>query len=251
MNVQTGGKAGAVQKKLRRYVMATKQQKEALRILKELYPDAKPALHFSSPFELLVATMLAAQCTDKMVNKCTDVLFPIANTPGQFAQWMEDELFPYVKSCGFKSKAGNIIRMSRMLCEQYGGQVPDRMEELVKLPGVGRKTANVVLSNAFGVPAIAVDTHVFRVSNRIGLADADDVVKTEEQLMRTIPKKDWSDAHHWIIYHGRQVCSSQRPKCDACAVAPYCRYHLAAVKAAEKAGADTKKAAPRRKKKEE
>ena len=226
--------------------MATKQQKEALRVLSELYPDAKPALHFSSPFELLVATMLAAQCTDKMVNKCTDILFPIANTPEQLSAWTEDELFPYVKSCGFKSKAGNIIKMSRMLCENYGGQVPDKMEELVKLPGVGRKTANVVLSNAFGVPAIAVDTHVFRVSNRIGLADADDVLKTEEQLMKTVPKKDWSDAHHWIIYHGRQVCSSQKPKCDLCAVAPYCKFHLGAVKAAAAAAKSTKEETQKR-----
>ena len=225
--------------------MATKNQKEALRVLSELYPDAKPALHFSSPFELLVATMLAAQCTDKMVNRCTDVLFPLANTPEQLACWTEDELFPYVKSCGFKSKAGNIIKMSRMLCEEYGGKVPDRMEDLVRLPGVGRKTANVVLSNAFGVPAIAVDTHVFRVTNRIGLAHADDVVETEEQLMKLIPKKNWSAAHHWLIYHGRQVCASQRPKCDACAVAPYCAGHQTALKEAEKAAAETKRTVSR------
>ena len=222
---------------------ATKRQKEALRVLSELYPDAKPALEYTSPYELLVATMLAAQCTDKQVNKVTRVLFPVCNTPEQMATWTEDQLNEYIKSCGFfRTKGKNIIAMSQILCKEYGGKVPMDRDILTTLPGVGRKTANVVVSNAFGVPAIAVDTHVFRVSNRIGLAAAPTVEKTEEQLMATIPKKDWSDAHHWIIYHGRQVCSAQRPKCDICPVAPYCNFHKEAEKAAKLAAKQTKKA---------
>ena len=227
---------------------ATKRQKEALRVLSELYPDAKPALEFTSPYELLVATMLAAQCTDKQVNKVTRVLFPVCNTPEKMASWTEEQLNEYIKSCGFfRTKGKNIIAMSQILCKEYGGKVPEDRDTLNTLPGVGRKTANVVVSNAFGVPAIAVDTHVFRVSNRIGLAAASTVEKTEEQLMATIPKKNWSDAHHWIIYHGRQVCSAQRPKCDACAVAPYCNFHKEAEKAAKlaaKQGKATKRKAP-------
>lgn len=194
-----------------------------LETLRKAYPNVRPALEYTSPFELLVSTMLAAQCTDKRVNQCTRVLYPICNTPQQFAAMTEAELEPYIHSCGFfNSKGKNIIAMSRILCEQYGGQVPRDRDELTKLPGVGRKTANVVISNAFGIPAIAVDTHVFRVSNRIGLAQANNVEKTEQQLMEHIPREDWSDAHHWLIYHGRQVCDARKPKCDTCCVAPWC-----------------------------
>ena len=204
---------------------ASKMQKAALGALAALYPDAKPALEFHSPYELLVATMLSAQCTDKQVNKCTRELFPVCNTAEKMASWTEEQLNEYIKSCGFyHTKGRNIIATSRILVEKFGGQVPADRDTLTTLPGVGRKTANVVVSNAFGVPAIAVDTHVFRVSNRIGLADASTVEKTEEQLMQVIPKKDWSMAHHWIIYHGRQVCSAQHPKCDSCAVAPFCKF---------------------------
>ena len=204
-------------------MLSEAKRAEALDILKKTYPDAKPALHFSSPFELLVATMLSAQCTDKQVNKCTDVLFPKYNTPEAFAAMDFETLEPYIRSCGFyRMKGEHILAMSRILLEQYGGRVPQTREELTKLPGVGRKTANVVLSNAFGIPAIAVDTHVFRVTNRMGLADADDVLKTEQQLMEHIPEKDWSDAHHWLIYHGRQVCDARKPKCASCCVADVC-----------------------------
>ena len=197
-------------------MMLTKEkQKTALRLLKESYPDAKPALHFSSPFELLVATMLSAQCTDKQVNKVTDVLFKKYNTAEAFSQIDYETLEPFIHSCGFfRMKGHNILAMSRILTEKYGGEVPQTREELTALPGVGRKTANVVLSNAFGIPAIAVDTHVFRVSNRIGLAEANDVEKTEQQLMENIPEEDWSAAHHWLIYHGRLVCAAQKPKCE-------------------------------------
>ena len=195
----------------------------ALEQLAQEYPDAKPALEYTTPFELLVSTMLAAQCTDKQVNKCTRVLYPKYNTPAQFAQLTEEELQPYIKSCGFfNTKGKNILAMSRILMEQYGGEVPTDRDVLTTLPGVGRKTANVVVSNAFGTPAIAVDTHVFRVTNRIGLADAKNVEKTEEQLMEHIPKEDWSAAHHWLIYHGRQVCDAKKPRCDACCVACVC-----------------------------
>ena len=206
-------------------MLSKEKQKEALRLLREAYPDAKPALHFTSPFELLVATMLSAQCTDKQVNKVTDVLYQKYNTAQAFAAIDYETLEPYIRSCGFfRTKGQNILAMSRILCEKYGGEVPKTREELTKLPGVGRKTANVVLSNAFGTPAIAVDTHVFRVSNRIGLAEAKDVEKTEQQLMENIPEEDWSAAHHWLIYHGRQVCSAQRPKCGECVLREVCDF---------------------------
>ena len=195
----------------------------ALRLLAEAYPDAKPALEYRSPFELLVSTMLAAQCTDRQVNKCTRVLYAKYNTPEQFAALTEEELKPYIHSCGFfNTKGKNIIAMSKILTAQYGGQVPADRDVLTTLPGVGRKTANVVVSNAFGIPAIAVDTHVFRVTNRIGLADAKNVEKTEEQLMEHIPREDWSAAHHWLIYHGRQVCDAKKPRCADCCVACVC-----------------------------
>ena len=196
---------------------------EALRRLAAAYPDAKPALEYRTPFELLVSTMLAAQCTDRQVNKCTRVLYEKYNTPAQFAALTEEQLEPYIKSCGFfRAKGKNILATSRLLMERYGGQVPPDRDALTQLPGVGRKTANVVVSNAFGIPAIAVDTHVFRVSNRIGLADAKTVEKTEEQLMARIPQKDWSAAHHWLIYHGRQVCGAKKPRCEGCCVACVC-----------------------------
>ncbi len=196
---------------------------EALRRLAAAYPDAKPALEYRTPFELLVSTMLAAQCTDRQVNKCTRVLYEKYNTPAQFAALTEEQLEPYIKSCGFfRAKGKNILATSRLLVERYGGQVPPDRDALTQLPGVGRKTANVVVSNAFGIPAIAVDTHVFRVSNRIGLADAKTVEKTEEQLMARIPQKDWSAAHHWLIYHGRQVCGAKKPRCEGCCVACVC-----------------------------
>jgi len=206
-------------------VLSEAKRTEALAVLKETYPDAKPALHFSSPFELLVATMLSAQCTDKQVNKCTDVLFPKYNTAEAFAALDMETLEPYIKSCGvYRNKGKNILAMSRILMERYGGNVPETREELTALPGVGRKTANVVLSNAFHVPAIAVDTHVFRVANRIGLAEAKDVEHTEQQLMANIPERDWGAAHHWLIYHGRQICSAQRPKCGICPLKEICEH---------------------------
>ncbi len=207
----------------------------ALNALREAYPDAKCELDFSTPFELLVATMLSAQCTDKQVNKVTSVLFSAYNTPEAIAALSEEKLVPYIKSCGFyKTKGKNIIAASKIICDRYNGQVPQTREELTALPGVGRKTANVVLSNAFGVSAIAVDTHVFRVANRIGLAAAKDVETTEEQLMHNISECDWSKAHHWLIFHGRRVCSARNPKCDICTIRPYCEEYIINTRKSEK-----------------
>lgn len=194
--------------------------------LEKYYYDARPGLNFSNPFELLVATILSAQCTDKQVNKVTPNLFKKYRDAHGFANADEKELGKDIYSCGFyKNKSKNIINASRMIIEQYDGEVPSNIEDLQKLPGVGRKTANVVASNAFGVDAIAVDTHVFRVSNRLGLADAKNVEDTERQLMENIPKKKWSRAHHWIIHHGRQICTARNPKCSECFLKEYCVYY--------------------------
>lgn len=208
------------------------------KILEELgktYYYAVPQLNFCNPFELLVATILSAQCTDKQVNKVTAELFKKFPGPADFAALTPEELEPHVKSCGFyRNKAKNIVAAAQMILSDFGGKVPDNIEDMQKLPGVGRKTANVVLANAFHGDAIAVDTHVYRVTNRLGLADAKDVWHTEQQLMENIPKEEWSAAHHWLIYHGRQVCSAQRPKCDVCTLKPYCKHPGAYYKASGK-----------------
>jgi endonuclease III len=201
----------------------TVNKAEILRILRETYPNAKAELHFSSPYEMLVATMLSAQCTDKQVNKVTPAVFRDFPTPRAMAAADAETLYPYVKSCGFKSKAAHIVEACRIIVEKYNGEVPADMDALTSLPGVGRKTANVVLSNAFNIPAIAVDTHVFRVSNRLGLADADQVLETERQLQLAIPREDWGDAHHWLIWHGRRVCTARNPHCDVCPLSTLCR----------------------------
>lgn len=197
--------------------------KSILAGLKNLYPDAGPELNFTNPYETLVATILSAQCTDKRVNMVTPAVFRDFPNARAMAQTTPEILYPYVKSCGFTAKAKNIVEACRVIVEKHGGEIPATMEELVALPGVGRKTANVVLANAFNVPAIAVDTHVFRVSNRLGLADAKTVEETEKQLMENIPMEDWRDAHHWLIFHGRRVCHSQRPDCEGCALRSLCK----------------------------
>ena len=191
--------------------------------LAQLYPEAGPELHFSNPYETLVATILAAQCTDARVNQVTPAVFRDFPDAKAMAQTTPEILFPYVKSCGFKSKATNIVNACKIIAEKYDGVVPSTLEELTQLPGVGRKTANVVLAFSFGIPAIPVDTHVFRVANRLGLADALTVEETEDQLMALIPRELWSQAHHWMIYHGRRVCHSQKPDCEGCALRPYCK----------------------------
>ena len=203
--------------------MMNQAQQAILDGLAALYPDAGPELHFTNPFETLVATILAAQCTDARVNQVTPALFRDYPDAAAMAKAEPEDIFPYVKSCGFKSKAVNIVNASRMIVERFGGQVPDTLEELTQLPGVGRKTANVVLAFSFGQPAIPVDTHVFRVSNRLGLADALTVEETEAQLMALIPREKWSQAHHWMIFHGRRVCHSQKPDCASCALNAWCK----------------------------
>lgn len=202
--------------------MTKAKKEEALKILEEMYPEAKAELVFSNPYEMLVATMLSAQCTDKQVNKVTPAVFSRYPDPVSMADAKEEDLYPMVKSCGFKSKAGNIIAACRKIRDEHGGVVPDSMEALTALPGVGRKTANVVLYNAYGIPAFAVDTHVFRVSNRIGLCRAETVEETERQMTKLIPREKWGNAHHWLIWHGRRICKAQRPLCEECGMKEIC-----------------------------
>jgi endonuclease-3 len=200
------------------------KHKEIIDILSRDYNEARCALNFNSPYELLIATILSAQCTDERVNIVTNELFKEYNTPEKMIELSEEELGDKIRSCGFyKNKSKNILGATREILGKYKGEVPRTMEELIELPGVGRKTANVVLSNAFGVPAIAVDTHVFRVSNRLGLAEGDTPEAVEQQLMRNIPRDMWSDAHHYIIWHGRKVCKARKPDCDHCNLAPFCK----------------------------
>lgn len=201
------------------------KNKTALDILSDLYKDAKPALIFNNVFELLVSVILSAQCTDVRVNKTTQKLFEKYNTPELIANMDIELLEDYIRSCGlYKNKAKNIQEASRMICEKFAGKVPQTREELMSLSGVGRKTANVVLSVGFGKPAFAVDTHVFRVANRIGLANAKTPDEVEKQLTAIIPEKDWGKAHHWLIYHGRLVCHSQKPDCENCKVRGFCDF---------------------------
>lgn len=203
-------------------------KKAALALLEQMYPDAGPELNFRNPYETLVAVMLSAQCTDKQVNKVTPALFEKYPTVQAMAAASVDDVYPMVKSCGFKTKAANIVNACRLMMQNHGGEVPGDMKALTALPGVGQKTANVVLANAFGVPTIAVDTHVFRVSNRIGLAEAKNVEETERQLQKAIPKKDWVAAHHWLIFHGRRICHARNPECARCPLQPLCKAAKAA-----------------------
>ena len=198
---------------------------QALDILQNIYADTQTALHYKTPFELLVATMLSAQCTDNQVNKVTAELFKEYNTPEKMCRLTQEQLEKHIKSCGFyRNKAKNILAAAKEITEKHNGNVPDSVDELVRLPGVGRKTANVVVSNAFGRDAIAVDTHVFRVANRIGLSNAKTVHRTEMDLMGNIPKELWSQAHHWLIWHGRKICKARKPLCGDCPVNSFCEY---------------------------
>jgi len=205
--------------------MDKNRNEEILRILQEEYFDSKPALVFTSPFELLIATILSAQSTDVQVNKVTGVLFKEYNTAEKLMVADELEIQRIIKSCGFyKTKAKNIIGTAKMLFEKFDGVVPKTIEQIIQMPGAGRKTASVVISNAYDVPAIAVDTHVFRVSNRLGLASANNVYDTEMQLRENIPMENWKDAHHWILWHGRKYCKARKPLCDSCFLAHICPY---------------------------
>ena len=196
-----------------------------LDLLKERYPEAGCALDYGTHFELLVSVILSAQTTYVSVNKVTPALFRQFPDAASLARAEQREVEDLIRSIGlYKNKAANIIRMAQTLEAEYGGTVPGVYEELIRLPGVGRKTANVVLAEGFGAQRIAVDTHVFRVSNRLGLADADDVLKTENMLMEVLPEDRWTESHHLLIFHGRNLCSARKPKCEDCPVRGYCRY---------------------------
>ena len=200
-----------------------KIKEEQIRMLGEVYKDTKPALIFRNPFELLIAVILSAQCTDKRVNVTTARLFQKAATPEAILSLGLAALEEEIRDCGlFRNKAKNIMATCQILCEQYGGEVPADFVKLQELPGVGRKTANVVMSVGFNAPAIAVDTHVFRVSNRLKLAAGDTPLAVEQGLMKAIPKEKWSAAHHWLIWHGRNICKARKPLCGKCPLADVC-----------------------------
>jgi endonuclease-3 len=198
---------------------------EIFRRLQAANPSPTTELHYDSPFELLVAVILSAQATDKGVNKATARLFPVANTPAAMLALGEDGLKEHIRTIGlFNSKAKNIIATCRVLLEQYGGQVPRERRALEALPGVGRKTANVVLNTAFGAPTVAVDTHIFRVANRTRIAPGKTPLAVEQALLRSIPKPFLKDAHHWLILHGRYICTARRPRCPRCPIADLCEF---------------------------
>ena len=202
--------------------MNKKTAKEIVNKLSEIFTD-KPALNFTTPFELLIAVILSAQCTDERVNKITAELFKEYNTPEKMVTLSQPQLEKYIFSCGlYNSKAKNILKTCRELIEKYNGQVPSDLKSLRSLAGVGRKTANVVYSVAFKGNAIAVDTHVFRVSNRIGLANANNVLNTEKALMKILDENDWSRAHHFLIYLGRSYCKAKNPDCINCPIQNEC-----------------------------
>ena len=193
--------------------------------LRERMPAPDTELEYESPFELLISVILSAQATDVSVNKATGKLYPVANTPEAILALGVKGLKPYIKTIGlFNSKAENIIKTCRMLIEQHGGEVPQTRAELEALPGVGRKTANVVLNTAFGEPTIAVDTHIFRVANRTGLARGKTPLEVETRLVRLTPDEFRKDAHHWLILHGRYVCKARKPLCAACPIVQWCEY---------------------------
>ena len=203
--------------------MDEKILREELRLLEETYRGAVPQLKFNSAFELLVAVILSAQCTDKRVNQVTQKLFPTANTPEKILQLGQTRLEEIIKPCGLsRSKSKHIVETAKILLENYGGEVPADFDELIKLPGVGRKTANVVASVAFKIPAIAVDTHVFRLANRMKLAEGKTPFEVERGLQKIIPREKWSDAHHWLIWHGREICTARKPKCHVCPLSEVC-----------------------------
>ncbi len=193
--------------------------------LKSANPEPATELNYSTPFELLIAVILSAQATDKGVNKATEKLFPVADTPQAILALGENGLKKYVKTIGlYNNKARNIIKTCALLIEQHHGQVPHDRDALEALPGVGRKTANVILNTAFGEPVIAVDTHIFRVANRTGLAPGKTVREVEDKLIRFVPAEFKHDAHHWLILHGRYTCTARKPRCAACVIADLCDY---------------------------
>ncbi len=207
--------------------MFTKEEtNDILSLLRKMHPNAGCELNYMSVYELLVAVILSAQCTDKRVNEVTEKLFKVYNTPEQIARLTIEDLKPYIFSCGFyNNKGNNIIAMSKVLVEKYGGEVPRDFDKLVELPGVGRKTASVVMCVGFDEPAMPVDTHVNRVAKRIGLSDGKDVEKVEEDLRNSFAPENWNALHHSMIFHGRYICHSRKPDCDACLLQEKCKYY--------------------------
>lgn len=204
-------------------IFTEKQTDKILDRLKECYPDAGCALVHKNRYELLIDVVLSAQTTDKSVNKISPKLFEKYPSAKELAEAEQDDVIDIIKTIGmYKTKSRNIISLAKVLCDKYGGEVPGTYDELIELPGVGRKTANVVLSVGFGQQRIAVDTHVFRVTNRIGLVSEKDVLKTELALMKVLPENRWSEAHHSFIFHGRNCCSARKPKCSECVIADLC-----------------------------
>ena len=205
--------------------MNNAKRSEIFRRLQAANPAPTTELVYLTPFELLVSVVLSAQATDKSVNAATARLFPVANTPEAIARLGEEGLENYIRTIGlYRTKARNVVALSRLLIERHGGEVPRDRESLEALPGVGRKTANVVLNTAFGEPTIAVDTHIFRVSNRLGLAPGKTVEAVEERLLKVVPPEYRKDAHHWLILHGRYVCIARRPACPTCILRDLCEY---------------------------
>ena len=206
-------------------MMKAELRRELFARLKDLNPKPTTELEYATPFELLVAVTLSAQATDVGVNKATRKLFPVANTPAAILALGEEGLKKYISTIGlYNAKAANVVAACRILVEQHGGEVPRDRESLEALPGVGRKTANVVLNTAFGEPTIAVDTHIFRVSNRTGLAPGKTVRAVEDKLLKAVPAEYRLDAHHWLILHGRYVCKARKPDCPQCVIRDLCRY---------------------------
>ena len=204
---------------------AETRAKKIEKIIGKMYPDASIQLDHSNAFELLVATILSAQCTDKRVNEVTKRIFPKYNTPDKLASLGEANLIPLIKDCGlYKTKSRNIIKTSEILATKYNNEVPSTREDLESLPGVGRKTCNVVLANAFGIPAFPVDTHVFRVAHRLGLSDSKTPEKVEEDLCNLFEPENWIKLHHQMIIHGRTLCKVQKPLCDKCDLKDLCLY---------------------------
>ncbi|NPU93790.1 MAG: endonuclease III [Gammaproteobacteria bacterium] len=205
--------------------MNKEKRTEIFRRLREHNPNPTTELEYTSTFELLIAVILSAQATDVSVNKATAKLYPVANTPAKILKLGVEGLKQYIKTIGlFNSKAENVIKTCQILLEQHGGEVPCDRAALEALPGVGRKTANVVLNTAFGLPTMAVDTHIFRVANRTGIAPGKNVLEVEKKLLKHVPAEYLQDAHHWLILHGRYVCVARKPKCGSCAIEDLCEF---------------------------
>lgn len=201
------------------------QKQVILAKLEETYKDTKTALNYNSPFELLVAVILSAQCTDERVNVITARLFPRLNTPEKMGALTQEQMEEEIRDCGlYHAKAKNILGACHMLVERFNSTIPSDIKTLMELPGVGQKTANVVASIIYNVPAIAVDTHVFRVSHRLGMAKGADPLATEKELQKAIPMEKWSDAHHWFIWHGRKICKARKPLCSQCVLLEECPF---------------------------